>query len=118
MKKLQFVILLLLSSFLLSQSWSQNNNSFNRPSRKIYEDLSKKKEEEINRDMGNIKRIVNQTGSIVTQLQEENDEDDIKQNIGGPGAPGEPIPIDKYKGLLFLLGLIIIIYKKKLMKFE
>ncbi len=124
MKKLQFIILLFFSSFLLSQSWSQDNNYFNNPNRGVYDELARKKEQEINRDMGNIRRVVNQTGNIATQLQEN----ETTQNAGpgapgepipsgGPGAPGEPVPIDKYKSLLFLLALTLIISNKEIMEF-
>lgn len=117
MKKLQFIIFLLFSSLVLSQSWYKNEDTFENSNNKVYDNLYKKKEREINQETENIKKTFSNAESIVKFFQDENLPKDNKDNPSfGPGSPGEPVPIGNYSGLLFLIGLMLIVYNKKLIR--
>jgi len=113
MKKLYTFLLIFLSVLIFSQNWQSNNNPYNNPNRRPYDDLSKRSEQQINQDMNNLKKIINSSGQIYEHFKEEEEVAEKQQDPSGPGAPGEPVPIDKYEGLLFIAAVLMIVLMSK-----
>lgn len=117
MKKLYTFLLIFLSAVIFSQSWQSNNNPYNNPNRRPYDDLSKRSEQQINRDMNNLKKIINSSGQIYEHFKEEEELAEKQQNASGPGAPGEPVPVDQYQLILMIIGLLMILMLRKRLKY-
>lgn len=89
------------------QSWASDENIFNNSQRTAYEDLSKKKEREINHDMSNVKTIINKSTFIYEHFKEQNVAEEQKNSSFGPGAPGEPVPIDRHLHILWIAAILL-----------
>ena|SRR6218665_1786993 len=117
MKKKSTLILLFLSSFLLCQSWNLNENRFNNSHKKSDDELLYKRNESATKqDIAHIKYTFNKTGffyDYFNQKGEETQSNNQQSPSFGPGAPGEPVPINRYEVFLFLIGLILIFSSKK-----
>lgn len=105
MRKLYMIFFFGIVTSYTAQSWSSDDNIFNNSQRTAYEDLSKKKEREINRDMNNVKTIINKSTFIYEHFKEENAAEEQK-SFFGPGAPGEPVPIDRHLNILWIAGIL------------
>jgi len=118
MKKKSTFILLFLSSFLLCQSWDSNENRFNNSNGKSDDELLYKKNESATKqDVAYIKNTINKTGFFYDYFNQKEDEalsNNQQSPSLGPGAPGEPLPIDRYEVFLFLIGMILILSSKKI----
>ena len=118
----KFLILLLcsLSIVISGQNWKFESNPYNNPYRNPYDNTSSKAESDINRDMKNVKKIINSSTKIYEYFSSDNDTDvsvEEENNASAPGAPGEPVPIDEKIMMLFFAAIaIVIFYKKHLQK--
>lgn len=87
--------------------FDSNENRY-RSNKRPYEELRKRSEDAINRDMVNVRSIINNSGSIYGQIKEQQAKEN-GQEASSPGAPGEPVPIDKNIVQLFLVALVILV---------
>ncbi len=117
MRKLCTIFLCIFSILILGQNWNLETNPFNNPYRNPYENSSAKKEQEIKRDIDNVKKIIRNSTVIYEHFKDERvkspEETQNNANASFPGAPGEPVPIDDYLILLMIAGFaLVIIYTK------
>lgn len=116
MKKLCVLILLCLSTLIFGQNW-QSNNPYNNPTRGPYDNLSKNSERQINQEMSDLKKIINSSRQIYEHFKDDNDVAVQEESDSvGPGAPGEPVPINQYQLLLLLSGFVIALLSTKRLK--
>ena len=116
MKKKTTFILIFLSSFSLCQSWGWTEYKQKTTYSEIDDEFYNKKARK-NEDTQYVLDIINKSAFFYNFFNQS--EDDIVTNNRenssfGPGAPGEPLPIDKYKVILFLIGLMLIIGNKRI----
>ena len=73
----KFLILLLcsLSIVISGQNWKFESNPYNNPYRNPYDNTSSKAESDINRDMKNVKKIINSSTKIYEHFSSDNDTD-------------------------------------------
>lgn len=116
MKNIYFLLFLFISLQLSAQyipydpdrGMFDNDRRDNRfvSNRRPYEELRRRSEENINRDVNNAKSIINNSASIYGEIRKE---ELSNKTSGSPGAPGEPVPINNYIVQSFLLALALII---------
>ncbi len=106
--KIKYILIFL---FISSLSIAQNSDNYYNKYKsnydnnsKPYDDLYNKKEQDIKSDRENKRNIINQVGVMDGQLDEENEDQQETALEGGPGAPGEPVSINSYLFVLFLVG--------------
>ncbi len=105
-----FMFCLLISGLGYCQN-DPSNNPFNNPSGRTYEDLRNKQNREMRKDINNLKKDFQNTYDIASYTQQSN----LSTQNFGPGAPGEPVPINSWcYYLIMVAGGILIFYKKKL----
>lgn len=123
MRKFWIILLCSFSLVISAQDWKFENNPFNQPYRNPYETSSTKAQQEINRDMNNVKKIIRSSTKIYEHFKnnEVGDHNNIQENEetsnSSPGAPREPVPIDDNLILLMLsaLALIFVCNKNKIL---
>lgn len=116
MRKFWIILLCSLSIVISGQNWKMDSNPYNNPNRNPYDKATSKAEREITNDMNNIKKIISSSTKIYEHFKDDNNEVSVDEENSdfGPGAPGEPVPIDKNLILLIITAIIIIcIYSKK-----
>ncbi len=117
---IKFLIIFLCSfSIIISgQNWKLENNPYNMLYKNPYDRAGSRAEQEINRDINNVEKIINSSMKIYEHFEDDNNDLNIEEensnySSGSPGAPGEPVPIDDDLFLLFSALIIILFFNRK-----